>query len=235
MRAILFDKDGTLLDFEATWGPLYRAMAHDFAAGDAAAAEAMLVAGGLDRATGRMLPGSVLGAGATADIVELWFPELRGADFDAMVERIDGIFHDHGAVHSVPVTGAAGVLDALAGRGLLLGVATNDTRRAAAAALGLLGLDKHLRHIFGYDSVPRRKPAPDMVHAFAAATGIAPADIIVVGDNRHDIEMARNAGAGVALGVLTGNSGMAELGGVADAVLPSIADLPAWLDARSRA
>ena len=43
MNAILFDKDGTLLDFEATWLPVLRAFARDLAHDDDATAEAMLV------------------------------------------------------------------------------------------------------------------------------------------------------------------------------------------------
>ena len=64
-RAILFDKDGTLLDFEATWGPMYRALALELAGGDARRAMAMLVEGGLDAATGRVRSGSVLAAGTS--------------------------------------------------------------------------------------------------------------------------------------------------------------------------
>jgi phosphoglycolate phosphatase len=78
--------------------------------------------------------------------------------------------------------------------------------------------------------VPNPKPAPDIVHAFAAAAGLRPRDIAVVGDNRHDLEMARAAGAGAAIGVLTGNSSLDDLSPLADAVLRSIADLPDWLD-----
>ena len=46
VRAILFDKDGTLLDFEATWGALFEALALDLAGGDEKRAAAMLLAGG---------------------------------------------------------------------------------------------------------------------------------------------------------------------------------------------
>ena len=54
-------------------------------------------------------------------------------------------------------------------------------------------------------------------------------EIVVIGDNPHDLEMARSAGAGAALGVLTGNSRRDELAPLADAVLDSVCDLPAWL------
>jgi phosphoglycolate phosphatase len=230
IRAILFDKDGTLLDFEATWTPLYRRMALDLADGDAVKGERMLANGGFDPVLGRVKAGSVLGAGTTDQIVSLWFPELVGRPFGAMAERIDALFHAHGAKYSVPVADAEATLDSLAAAGYEMGVATNDATIAARTALASLGLDRHLPHIFGYDSVPNPKPAGDIVHAFARAAGVVPEEVAVVGDNRHDIDMARNAGAGLAIGVLTGNSRRADLDPYADVVLDSIAELPDWLD-----
>ena len=71
-----------------------------------------------------------------------------------------------------------------------------------------------------------------MVQAFAAADRRAARRIAVVGDNPHDLEMARSAGAGAAIGVLSGNSEEAELATLADVVLPSVAALPQWLRER---
>jgi phosphoglycolate phosphatase len=228
-RGILFDKDGTLLDFEATWAPLFRALALELAEGDPAAARALLVAGGLDPLSGRIEAGSVLGAGTTHDIVRLWFPSLRGAAFEAMAAHIDARFHAHGASRSIAVPGLVETLRTLERAGYAMGVATNDATEAARAALQSVGAGTYLPHVFGYDSVARPKPAADIVHAFAAAIGTAAAAIVVVGDNPHDIAMARAAGAGAALGVLTGNSSREHLAGQADAVLVSIRDLPGWL------
>ena len=180
-----------------------------------------------------MRSGSVLGAGTTADIVRLWYPDLAGEAFEAVTGRIDAAFHAHGEYRSVLIPGAEEVLAELAAMDIAMGIATNDATNAAAAAITALGLDEYLPHVFGYDSVPRPKPAPDIVFAFAAATGIDPSDIAVVGDNRFDMEMARAAGAGAAVGVLTGNSSADDLSPHADVVLTSIRDLPGWLATRS--
>lgn len=232
MRAVLFDKDGTLLDFEASWSGVYRELCLELASGDAALAQSMLVAGGLDPDTGRIRSGGALAAGNTIDIVRTWYPGLtRGAE-RAMVERIDRVFHQNGMTCSVPVPGLRGALDAIAKAGIAMGVATSDGTAAARAALNALGLQELLPHVFGYDSVPRPKPAPDIVYAFSSAIGVPPHAIVVIGDNPHDLEMARSAGAGAALGVLTGNSRRHELTPLADAVLDSVCDLPAWLAAR---
>jgi phosphoglycolate phosphatase len=64
-----------------------------------------------------------------------------------------------------------------------------------------------------------------MVLAFCAAMSLEPAEVIVVGDNRHDIEMGKNAQAGYCIGVLTGTSTRDELEELADVVFDDITDL----------
>jgi phosphoglycolate phosphatase len=232
MRGILFDKDGTLIDFHASWSGVYRELGLELAGGDAGRAAAMLVAGGMDPDSGRVQAGSVLAAGNTIDIVKLFFPGLDGAELKRMIERIDAIFLENGIRCSVPVPGLESTLAALAGTGIAMGVATSDGTAAAKAALAALGVASHLPHVYGYDSVARPKPAPDMVHAFAAAIGVPAEAIVVIGDNTHDLEMARSAGAGAAIGVLSGTGTAADLAPLADCLLDSIADLPSWLGSR---
>jgi len=229
IRGLLFDKDGTLLDFQQSWSRAYNELCLDLCDGDSEAAAAMLAAGGMEPTTGHCRSGSVLAAGNTIDIAAFWYPLLSGPSLKAMVERIDRAFHANGIRYSVMLPGVAETLETLAGAGLAMGVATSDSTAATKAALDALGIAHYLPHVFGYDSMARPKPAPDIVHGFCAAVGIEPRAVAVIGDNPHDLEMARGAGAGAALGVLSGNSGMDDLAPLADAVLGSICDLPAWL------
>jgi phosphoglycolate phosphatase len=228
MRGILFDKDGTLIDFDASWSGLYRELALELSGRDRHAADGLLATGGMDLETGRCRAGSALAAGNTIDIARCWFPALNGAEFDAMVKRIDGAFYANGIRYSVALPGVAETLAALAAGGVAMGVATSDGTAATKAALAMLGLERYLPHVFGYDSVARPKPAPDIVHAFAAATRLPLKEIAVVGDNRHDLEMARAAGV-TAIGVCSGTSSAEDLADLADAVLPDIRALPEWL------
>ncbi len=75
--------------------------------------------------------------------------------------------------------------------------------------------------------MPRAKPHADQLHLFAAKTGLPVEAIAMVGDNSHDLEMAHAAGAGLAIGVLSGNSTLDDLAHLSDAILGSIAALPA--------
>jgi phosphoglycolate phosphatase len=132
---------------------------------------------------------------------------------------------------AMPITDLARLFATLRAGGLALGVATNDVTRSAVATFERLGVHRYLTAVLGYDSVERPKPAADMVLAFCAKAGIEPGEVAVVGDNLHDLVMARAAEAGLAIGVLTGNGLAEELAVHADHVIGGIDELPALLAA----
>lgn len=229
LRGVLIDKDGTLIDCDATWGPVIRHIAGEM--GAPGEADAMVEAAGMDLSSGRLRAGSVWAAGSTRELVRLWWPDADPREALVLQHRIDDTCARMGPSSSAPLFDLAPFFAELAARDLAFGIATNDSLVSVGAFLRARGLDAIVPHVFGYDSVAESKPAPDMVHAFCGAAGVVPADVAVVGDNTHDLEMARAAQAGWAIGVLTGNGAYSDLAPLADVVLDSIADLPAWIDA----
>lgn len=232
IKGILFDKDGTLVDFEATWFAIGDLMALKAADGDRSRADALMDAAGYDFAMGGFRADSVFAAGTNADIVALWYPEADEAERAAMVRHFDEVTAEQGAAKAVPLPGSRDALAHLHGAGFRLGVATNDSTIGAEKTLISLGVAEMFDAAYGYDSVPNPKPAPDSIHAFADLTGLKPSEIAMVGDNRHDLEMAR-AGGALAIAVLSGTGTRETLTPMADVVLESIADLPAFLAAGS--
>jgi len=230
IKGVLFDKDGTLLDYGATWMPANRAAALAAARGDPDLAERLLIAGGYDPARDRIAANRVLAAGTAPEIAEAWrvhVPDWPQAELTALLDRI---FETESAAGAAPVTDLAPLFLRLKGRGLKLGVATSDSRRGVEVTLGPFAVLDLLDFISGYDSGHGSKPDPAIVHGFCAATGLMPAEVAVVGDNLHDMYMGRDAGAGLVVGVLTGTGEHADLSAHADHVLDSIVELEALLD-----
>ncbi len=229
IRGILFDKDGTLVDFQKTWYAIGDLMALKAAGGDRKRADLLMEVAGYDLAAGRFKADSVFAAGTNADIVELWYPTLEGADRDAKILEFDGFTAEQGALQAVPLPGCKETLSTLHGKGFRLGLATNDSTSGAEKTLLAIGVAQMFDAAYGYDAVANPKPAPDALHAFCDLTGLKPSEVAMVGDNRHDLVMARAGGAGLAVGVLSGTGTQESLAPMADVVLGSVAELPAYL------
>ena len=229
LQGILFDKDGTLTDYHATWTPLNRSAAEHAARGDTDLAARLLELGGQDPATGRVRGGSLLAAADTREIAEAWAGVIGGDDAGVLERDLDAIF-EAGARSAVPVTDIDALFHRLRGRGLRVGVATSDSHAAAHATLAGLGVNATEVFVTGYDSGHGRKPAPGMVDGFCTAYGLITSRVAVVGDNLHDIRMGRSAGCALCIGVLTGASNADELRSEADHVIDSVARLEELLD-----
>jgi phosphoglycolate phosphatase len=232
IKGILFDKDGTLVDFNATWLGIADFMAMDAAEGDRWKADRLLSAAGFDFVNKRFRPDSIFASGTNMDVVELWFPRLSDEDQMLAVARFNEITSVQGSSMAVALPGIVETLTVLHKRSYRLGVATNDSTGGAEKTMVTLGVAQLFDAAYGYDAVANPKPAPDTIFAFCDLTGLKPAQIAMVGDNRHDLEMARAGGCGLAVGVLSGTGTRESLSSIADMVLDSVADLPDFLSAR---
>jgi phosphoglycolate phosphatase len=229
IRAVLFDKDGTLVDFDATWGPAGLAVMRDLAGADDGALARLIAVADYDLATLRFRPASPVVAGSTGDYGPSWARAVGRAPDPAFFDEMDALFLVHGLTCLKPLGQPWAVLETLAARALPMGIATNDTEASARAQMAALGLDRHLTFYSGWESGHGRKPGPGPVTAFADAVGLKPQEIAVVGDSLHDLHAAR----ALAVAVLTGPRGpaaRAELAPFADLMLTALDELPMALE-----
>lgn len=225
---IVFDKDGTLFDFRRSWGGWAVRMIEDLAR-DKAHAAALADAIGYLPEEHSFRPDSVVIAATSVEIAAALLPHLPGRQAGELAEQINAAAARVAMAEAVPLVP---LFAALRGRGLKLGIATNDSEVPARAHIAAHGLTGLVDFVAGYDSGWGAKPGPGMCTAFAAATGLNPARVVMVGDSRHDLQAGRAAGMRT-VAVLTGIAGAADLAPHADAVLDDIGGLPAWLDAIS--
>ena len=228
---VIFDKDGTLIDFGTMWSGWAEALADRLGEAMGRSVDGPLFAMlGYDPIARRVTAGGGLAATPMA--------RLRERTRDVLVGLgIPVVAADHAlamAWHAPDPLGLAhplADLPQLFGRlragGRRVAVATTDDRDPTVRTFAALGLTDAIDAIVCADDGVAVKPAPDMVVHLCAALEVPPARTAVVGDSPADLQMARAAGSGLVVGVLTGVGGRDDLEPHADVVVESVGAMSA--------
>jgi phosphoglycolate phosphatase len=131
IRAILFDKDGTLVDFQRTWGPAAQTVMQRLASGNRAAYDRLVAASRFVEAEQRFLPDSPLIAEPTSVYGALWATALGRPANAKFFAEIDQLLCDATTQHLAAIGDPKTLLTFLAARGYRLGMTTNDTEITA--------------------------------------------------------------------------------------------------------
>lgn len=226
-RGILFDKDGTLIDFTATWLPLYRQAARyiETRYDQPGLADKLLNAGGFDTKNQCWVADSTLASGSNLDIMNFWQSETK-QNFDQTTKKhLSEIFTDK-TIAPVPIIkNLEEAIKNLKSLNYHLGVATMDDAASARSTLLRLNILDTMDFVCGADSGYGVKPEAGMIQAFCEQCQLHPADVIMVGDSPRDLQMVTKMGAGTAIGVLSGASNRADLTPYADVILDDIGGL----------
>ncbi len=187
---IVFDKDGVLLDLNATWLPVAVAMGDylERRCGGATSAVEFLAAVGVGAA---IHPNGLFAAGTFAEMTDKWSliePKLAAVFADSEAYR--GDMRAIIASASKGKTAAKGnvldTLNALKSMGYALAVVTNDNSESALVNCRDLGIDGFLDALIGADSGFGRKPEATGLLECCRRTEIRPEAAIMVGDTATD-------------------------------------------------
>lgn len=88
----------------------------------------------------------------------------------------------------------ADTLAALHDKGLPLALVTNKPTPFVAPLLEALDIARYFNVVIGGDDVKNKKPHPEPLLLVAERLGLAPAELLFVGDSRNDIQAAQAAG-----------------------------------------
>lgn len=159
--------------------------------------------------------------------------ELDAEPDAALFERGYARFQHHYAElvadKSRPYPGVVEGLNAFKAAGFHLACITNKAERFTLPLLAQLKLRDYFELVLSGDSLPKRKPDPlPLTHA-CKHFGIAPAQGVLIGDSLNDTQAARAAGMPVICVTYGYNRGNDVRTLHPDAVVDSLAEVPALL------
>lgn len=227
-RLVIFDKDGTLIDFSAMWGgwiaevgrrleaftalpvsdPLFRVMKYDPVSGHVS--DGPLAGTTMDSIRARTVR-VLIDSGIAADSAEVAVDRAWRLPDPVALAR--------------PLTDLPTLFSKLHAIGAKVAVATIDDRSPTQATLTGLGVINLIDTLVCADDGIRIKPMPDMILTICDRLGVPPSQAAMIGDSTQDLRMGRAAGVGVNVGVCSGVTPAKMLQPHADFVLNSIDDL----------
>ncbi len=207
---LVFDWDGTLVDSTGAIAQAILGAAEDIGTPVPDRSLASHVIGlGLAQALARVVP---------------YLPPERIGEFAARYRA-----HYSGSENAIQLfDGAVEMLDTLRERGVRLAIATGKTRAGLDRALRNSGLQGHFSSVRCADQT-HPKPHPAMLQELSQELNVDLANMLMIGDTSHDLQMAASAGV-AAVGVAYGAHPRAELERLQPlAVFDSLATLRDWL------
>ncbi|WP_107943282.1 pyrophosphatase PpaX [Metasolibacillus fluoroglycofenilyticus] len=142
------------------------------------------------------------------DCIKFLGPSLRETFVeiapDAVDEMIDSYRQWNIQHHDQLVTqydGVVSTLEELYAQEIRLAIVSTKRSEMIEQGLNVLGVRHLFEHIIGFDHVQHVKPHPEPILLALKKMQLAKEDVIMIGDNSHDIEAGHNAGvktAGVA-------------------------------------
>jgi phosphoglycolate phosphatase len=228
-KAIIFDKDGTLIDFDAMWGGWTLILAkHLTALSGVELRDALCKAMGYDIEKHKVLANGKLAVTPMQLLYNLTVEVVtsRGFTKEAAAKIVEEAWVIPEPVElAKPFTDMRELFQHLHKQGIKLAIATADDRAPTQAMVEAFDIEEYIAAMTCADDGIPAKPAPDMALDLCQRMNVEPSKVMVIGDTVADLKMARAAGAGLAVGVLSGVSNARDLIPYADVLIESVEEL----------
>ena len=228
---IIFDKDGTLMSFDAFWVSLSVKALEDVLGKlgmEPGLVDEILEAFGVHDGVTDI--NGVLCKGTYAEMGEIVYEILSAhgcdADREDVVRAVEEAYSRNAAAGDVKPTcpDLAEALAELKARGLRLAVVTTDNEPITRHCLAGLGVLQYFDIIFTDDGHTPTKPDPFCAGEFCRLYGLDQERVVMVGDTMTDVRFAKNAGI-TAISLASTPEKKALLAPYTDVIIDAISEL----------
>lgn len=205
IKGILFDKDGTLLEFNSTMHYIYSnvfiSLQRRYNVPDSFIERQKRALG---HVTNKLHSNSLLQFSTNPQIVQVMldtsdrYAEEMNWEIPFTREILLDLIEEHSLTEDVPYTSLPGTLEALKylnSKNYCLGIATADTHDATITGLKKTSLFTYFSFFGTSSSISRPKPDSSMADTFCSENNITSEELLIVGDSENDMIFAENSGA----------------------------------------
>lgn len=229
IKGILFDKDGTLLQFGTIWINVMGELIDDLLevlgeTGNRDLKKQLCLSIGLKN--GEVDEKGHLASGTTIDManafqavlpkpipfLQQWMSEKILTKTKQSIECV------------VPVCDLSSLFSAIKEKGVIMGIATADDLETTVLCLEHLGIKNEIQFL-GTADLYEKKPGTQVVEKFCEKFGLKKSEVCIIGDTIVDLITAKNGGVRYGIGVLSGVGSKQELQRLADFVIPNVEHL----------
>jgi phosphoglycolate phosphatase len=229
IKGILFDKDGTLLQFGTIWIKVVEEIIDDLLkmigkTGNRDLQKQLCLSIGLRN--GEVDEKGHLASGTTLDIANAFqavlpkqIPLLHQWVSENILKKMKQLIE-----YVKPVCNLTSLFSAIKQKGVIIGIATADDYETTVFCLHHLGIKNEIQFL-GTADLYEKKPGAQVVEKFCEQFGLEKEEVAVVGDTVVDLKTAQNSKVRYGIGVLSGVGSKQELQSLADFVIPNVEHL----------
>ncbi|MGB8454002.1 MAG: HAD family hydrolase [Anaerocolumna sp.] len=199
IKGILFDKDGTLLEFFTLWHGIIGKVLSELEIHYAIQKETIEE---LKQASGfrknKFEKESRIQYLATSQIADMWYEIINKVPNQITYHELKNLFEVKALSDNLEIKALEGVRELLAYlkvNGYTLGVATADTKLSTCNGLNKAGIIDYFDYIGCNEEGINPKPSPDMAFQFCHKMNLKTDELLIIGDSVTDMEFADNAKA----------------------------------------
>ncbi|MHB9022925.1 MAG: HAD family hydrolase [Armatimonadota bacterium] len=213
VRAVLFDFDGTISTLRQGWEGIMAPLMLECIAGPTEPTEALRgeIAEYIDQSTGIQtihqmvwLADAVVRYGLNPEVHDAWWykAEYNRRLLQPVSARAERVTSGKVPAEDFQIAGSRAFLDALRAAGITLYVASGTDHPDVLREVGTLGLTGYFAEIAGAPLGAMDCSKEAVLRRLVHDAGLAGPEVVVIGDGRVEIALAREVGA-LALGVAT--------------------------------